>query len=229
MLSRRLLHYSGRVTTWHRSFALVLVCAVGSLGARIPAARAQGGDTASALTLFEEGRKLAAEGHLAEACPKLQASYNLVQRAEFARAHAMALAPKLSRLVIMVEGQAPAGLEVRRDGALVDPAAFGSAVPVDPGTHTIEAHGRRRGRGSTPWTPPPRRRSRRPPNGRRLARRSRSGRAQSVSGRRGERHEAHDPPRRPAVVVSLSRPRASPARRPPTATCRGCRAAPRAP
>lgn len=167
------------MTTWHRSLALLVVCAVGSLGAHIPTAQAQGGDTASALTLFEEGRKLAAEGNLAEACPKLQASYNLVQklgtllnladcfertgrtasawarfteaqtmaertgqgeRAEFARAHAMALAPKLSRLVITVEGPPPPGLEVRRDGAVVDPAAFGSAVPVDPGTHTIEAH-----------------------------------------------------------------------------------------
>jgi hypothetical protein len=167
------------VTIWRRSTILVVLCAAATVGAHIPSARAQGGDTASALTLFEEGRKLAAEGRLAEACPKLQASYNLVQklgtllnladcfertgrtasawahfteaqtmaertgqeeRAEFARAHATMLAPKLSRLVITVTAPAAAGLEVRRDGAVVDPAAFGSPVPVDPGTHTIEAH-----------------------------------------------------------------------------------------
>jgi hypothetical protein len=158
---------------------LAVLCAAATVGAHVPSARAQGGDTASALTLFEEGRKLAAEGRLTEACPKLQASYNLVQklgtllnladcfertgrtasawarfteaqtmaertgqeeRAELARTHATMLAPKLSRLVITVTAPAAAGLEVRRDGAVVDPAAFGSPVPVDPGTHTIEAH-----------------------------------------------------------------------------------------
>jgi hypothetical protein len=166
------------VTTWHRSFVLAVACVVVSAAVYIPEAHAQAGDTASALTLFEEGKRLAAEGRHAEACPKLQASYNLVQklgtllnladcfertgrtasawarfteaqtmaertgqeeRAEFARSHAAALAPKLSRLVITVASPAPPGLEVRRDGAVVDPAAFGSAVPLDPGTHTIEA------------------------------------------------------------------------------------------
>lgn len=160
---------------------------VASAAAHVPDARAQAGDTASALTLFEEGKRLAAEGRHAEACPKLQASYNLVQklgtllnladcfertgrtasawarfteaqtmaertgqaeRAEFARSHAAALAPKLSRLVITVTSPAPPGLEVRRDGALVDPAAFGSAVPVDPGTHTVEARAPK----ATTWT-----------------------------------------------------------------------------
>src|SRR5436305_8717571 len=43
-------------------------------------ARAQGDDTATALSLFEEGKKLAAGGSYAEGCPKLLASYNLVQK-----------------------------------------------------------------------------------------------------------------------------------------------------
>ncbi|MDB4937371.1 MAG: putative rane protein [Labilithrix sp.] len=146
--------------------------------ARAPAAHAQAGDTASALALFEEGKRLTAEGSYAEGCPKLEASYHLVQklgtllnladcyekagktasawarfteaatmadrasqqeRAEFARAHAAALAPKLSRLAITIAAPAPEGLEIRRDGAVVDPAAFGSAVPVDPGVHVVEA------------------------------------------------------------------------------------------
>jgi hypothetical protein len=136
------------------------------------------GDSAAALTLFEEGKKLATDGNYKEGCPKLLASYNLVQklgtllnladcyeksgktasawvrftegtmiaeragqqeRAEFARTHAAALVPRLSRLVITVAGPPPDGLEVRRDGALVEAAAFGTAVPLDPGTHTIEA------------------------------------------------------------------------------------------
>jgi hypothetical protein len=141
-------------------------------------AHAQGADAATALTLFEEGKQLAAAGNFAEGCPKLLASYNVVpklgtllnladcyeragktasawvrfteavtmaeragqqERTDFARTHAASLAPKLSRLVITVSGARPDGLEVRRDGALVDAAAFGTPVPVDPGTHVLEA------------------------------------------------------------------------------------------
>ncbi|WP_433927577.1 tetratricopeptide repeat protein [Sorangium cellulosum] len=66
-----------------------------------------------------------------------------------ARAAALAgeLEPRLSRMEIAVPaaGAAP-GLEIRRDGVLVLPAQWGQALPVDPGTHTIEARapGRRR-------------------------------------------------------------------------------------
>ncbi|WP_437730820.1 tetratricopeptide repeat protein [Sorangium sp. So ce1335] len=68
-------------------------------------------------------------------------------RAARAAALAGALEPRLSRMEIAVPaaGAAP-GLEIRRDGVLVLPAQWGQALPVDPGTHTIEARapGRRR-------------------------------------------------------------------------------------
>jgi hypothetical protein len=149
-----------------------------ALGVHAPAARAQTADAAAALTLFEEGKQLAASGNYREGCPKLLASYVVVQklgtllnladcyersgktasawvrfteaatiaeragqqeRADFARTHAAALAPRLSRLIVTVAAPPPEGLEVRRDGTTIDAAVFGTAVPVDPGTHLLEA------------------------------------------------------------------------------------------
>jgi hypothetical protein len=43
-------------------------------------ARAQSGDTAVALSLFEQGRQLVHDGKFAEACPKLRASYEMVPK-----------------------------------------------------------------------------------------------------------------------------------------------------
>src|SRR5947199_10568985 len=56
---------------------IFVVAAIVSVAA---SAQAQSDDTASALSLFEEGKKLATEGNFAEGCPKLLASYNLVQK-----------------------------------------------------------------------------------------------------------------------------------------------------
>ncbi len=66
------------------------------------------------------------------------------ERAAFATSHAKALEPTVSKLTISVPGAAPGaaavpGLVVRRDGVAVDPGAYGVAVAVDGGTHTIEA------------------------------------------------------------------------------------------
>jgi hypothetical protein len=61
-------------------------------------------------------------------------------RETVARDRATALEPKLIRLTIVVPPATKVdGLEVRRDGAVVDPASFGSATPVDPGKHQITA------------------------------------------------------------------------------------------
>lgn len=57
---------------------------------------------------------------------------------DLARSRALALEPKLSRLTITV-GSTADGLQVRRDGAAVGQAEWGTAIPVDPGTHVIEA------------------------------------------------------------------------------------------
>jgi hypothetical protein len=60
-------------------------------------------------------------------------------RARTARERAAVLAPKLSNLVIDVATGREEGLEIRRDGTLVGSAEWGVALPVDAGTHTIEA------------------------------------------------------------------------------------------
>jgi hypothetical protein len=59
-------------------------------------------------------------------------------REEKAARRAAALEPKLVRIVVSVKG-APQGLVVKLDGAVLDPAAWSTPVPVDPGAHTVEA------------------------------------------------------------------------------------------
>jgi hypothetical protein len=55
-----------------------------------------------------------------------------------AQRHADALSPKLARLTVNVE-QPIDGLEIMRDGAVVDHAEWGVPIPIDAGSHTIEA------------------------------------------------------------------------------------------
>ena len=59
-----------------------------------------------------------------------------VRRASIA-AKIKALEPVLARLTLRLAPTAPPGTEVRRDGVLLGPAAFGIALPVDPGKHEI--------------------------------------------------------------------------------------------
>lgn len=66
-------------------------------------------------------------------------------RADQAAKQARDLEGKLSRLVI--ESAAPE-VEVRRDGALVDRSVLGTALPVDPGAHTLTASAP----GHEPWS-----------------------------------------------------------------------------
>jgi hypothetical protein len=62
-------------------------------------------------------------------------------REDAARAHIAALEPKLSRLVVTVD--APGGqIAITRDGESMGRALWGVAVPVDPGSHVIEASAR---------------------------------------------------------------------------------------
>lgn len=60
------------------------------------------------------------------------------EREELATQKAKALEPKLSRLAIKVSGDA-SGLTITRDGEALESAELGVAIPVDPGTHVIEA------------------------------------------------------------------------------------------
>jgi hypothetical protein len=57
-----------------------------------------------------------------------------------ALAKAAALEPTLAKLTIAVDaGSDVAGLDVKRDGVAVGHAEFGTAIPVDPGAHVVEA------------------------------------------------------------------------------------------
>jgi hypothetical protein len=69
-------------------------------------------------------------------------------RVAFAQAHIAQLEPTLSRLVVQVSPAADLpDLEVKRDGSDVGRAAWGSAVPIDPGDHVVEAAAP----GKVPW------------------------------------------------------------------------------
>lgn len=72
------------------------------------------------------------------AAQSLALTRNDPTRAEFAKKKAEAIAGKISTLTINIEKPEP-GLKVTRDGAPVDDAVLGTALPTDPGPHTIEA------------------------------------------------------------------------------------------
>jgi len=66
-----------------------------------------------------------------------------------ARGRAAALEKSLSRLTIVVPTSVSAvGPEVRRDGVVVGSAAWGTAIPIDPGSHVIAASAP----GKKPWS-----------------------------------------------------------------------------
>lgn len=152
-----------------------------TLATSTPSARGQpaAGVSATAESLFQEGKMLMDEQRYAEACQKFEGSFaleaalgtllNLANchelegktatawaeflragamaraesqdaREELARERARALEPRLVRLKIVVpEAVIVPGLHIQRDRVPVEPAAWGSAIPVDPGTHQIMA------------------------------------------------------------------------------------------
>lgn len=64
------------------------------------------------------------------------------EREALARERAAALESKLTRLTIALSPEASGipGIEVRRDGNVVDSAELGTSIPMDPGKHVIEAN-----------------------------------------------------------------------------------------
>jgi serine/threonine-protein kinase len=60
-------------------------------------------------------------------------------RVKAAQKRADALAPKLIRLTIRVASDKLPELEVKRDGTIVRPAQWGTAITVDPGAHVVSA------------------------------------------------------------------------------------------
>lgn len=87
----------------------------------------QNGQTASAWATYRE----------AAAQARTQGQ---TDREELARTEAAALEKDLTRLVIEVSPEASsiAGLEIKRDGAVVPPGLWGIPSPVDPGVRTID-------------------------------------------------------------------------------------------
>ena len=87
----------------------------------------QTGQTASAWARYVEAAELAMRAQQRE-------------RQEYARERARVLAQQLARLTIRYVGaeKLPAGAIVHRDGVTVDRTVLGTAVPIDPGEHTLE-------------------------------------------------------------------------------------------
>lgn len=161
-----------------RRFAAGAAAAAILLASAVAGADPSAADRAAADALFAEGRRLLAEGKIAEACAKLDASQKLdpgagtllnlgdcqekngqtasawgtfnrvisvaakngdTARGDEARRRAGLLEPQLSRLeVTMDAAEQPSGADVRMDGRSLGAALVGSAIPVDPGEHTIE-------------------------------------------------------------------------------------------
>ena len=93
------------------------------------------------------GRTASAWGLFREVMSEAQAA-GRDDRAALSSARAAALEPRLTRLLIIVSPSAKTpGLIVRRDGAVVEEAQWGSGVAVDPGPHVISATAP----GKRPW------------------------------------------------------------------------------
>lgn len=73
------------------------------------------------------------------AASKMARAVGDAPRAGEADRRAAVLEPKLHRLRIVVPASQPKGLVVTRDGVVVGVPVYGSALPVDPGEHSIEA------------------------------------------------------------------------------------------
>jgi hypothetical protein len=70
-----------------------------------------------------------------------ESAANAARRPDYqavAERHATSLAPALARLTIAVPGPIE-GIQIKRDGVPVGSAAWGAAMPVDAGSHLIEA------------------------------------------------------------------------------------------
>ncbi|MEO8899984.1 MAG: tetratricopeptide repeat protein [Polyangiaceae bacterium] len=84
------------------------------------------------------GKTASAWAEYRDAIPLARTSGSKV-RQDLATQRAAALGARLSTLTIRVQGGNATALEIHRDDVLVQPAELGSAIPVDPGPHTIEA------------------------------------------------------------------------------------------
>lgn len=100
-----------------------------------------GGGTLLNLALCHE-----AEGKTATAWTELHDALAIArndkrdERVKIAQEHLASVEPRLAKLTVTVPPEAALkGLVVKRDGAVVPDAAWGTPVPADPGDHLIEA------------------------------------------------------------------------------------------
>jgi serine/threonine-protein kinase len=87
---------------------------------------------------YEKAGKLASAWAAFEEAASLGTSRGEMDRVKVAQVRASALKPRLPMLVFVVDQKLP-GLELRRDGALVPEASWGTPLPVDSGATTIMA------------------------------------------------------------------------------------------
>ncbi|MBI4703365.1 MAG: hypothetical protein HY744_19800 [Deltaproteobacteria bacterium] len=97
-------------------------------------------------TAFNLGRCYQQIGRTAAAFARFQDAEALARHdgrakhEQAARRAREAIEPQLSKLVVAVpEPSRVAGLDIRLDGAQLDPVSWGVAVPVDPGSHVVQA------------------------------------------------------------------------------------------
>jgi serine/threonine-protein kinase len=95
-------------------------------------------------TLLNLGECNERRGRLATAWTTYRAAASLaetrqdVTRAEFARKHAKAIEPRLPMMTVRIHTPEPS-LVIKRDGVVLESAAWGTPLPVDPGAHLVEA------------------------------------------------------------------------------------------
>ena len=98
------------------------------------------GTTINLADCYEKvGRLASAWAKFLEAEPYFRNRTPPDPRADVAKERADALSPKLSRVTIQVPaGSKVAGMVITRDGDVVQEAAWGTGVPVDPGRRVVE-------------------------------------------------------------------------------------------
>lgn len=89
-------------------------------------------------TCYQKVGKLATAWSLFRDASEIAKKAGDAKRRDYARAQAAALEPRLPKLTLTVVKPVP-GLVVQRDGTTIDPAALGSPLFVDPGSHEITA------------------------------------------------------------------------------------------
>jgi hypothetical protein len=88
---------------------------------------------------YERTRRLASAWSRFREAASLAQAQAMPERAHIASVRAEALRWKMARLTVNVPANVPAGYSLELNGTAVPPASWGTAVPVDAGTLTLEA------------------------------------------------------------------------------------------